>query len=864
MDQKTIASLVGMLKPGQVIHKPVELLTYEMDATNERGNPDGVILLESKGDVVTIMKWAGERGIPIIARGAGTGLSGGAVAEKGGLILEFSRMNHILEFDTLGRSAVVEPGVVNTKLDDTARKVGLYYPPDPASGRSSTIGGNIAENAGGPHCFKYGVTTNYISGLEIVIADGQVVRLGGQALDYPEYDFVGLLTGSEGTLGVTTHAHLRMMRNPPAVTTLLAAFDSVEAAGEAVSDIIAQGLVPATMEFMDQKMMGIIEDYAHAGLPVDAAAGLIIEVDGFPESLSSQVNEVLSALKVYTSRQVRVAQTTEEREQIWHGRKSAVGAMARLAPAYYLLDGTVPRSKLAKVLSVINQVCESLSLRVAYVFHAGDGNLHPFILIPDPGDEELMKRIHQAGQEIMQICVGHGGSISGEHGVGIEKREFMSLMFTPAELSTMQDLKVIFDPKGLLNPGKIFLEDGQLQDQDEKPAQRKTLSPKPVSSLPQSLAQAVEFIQASVSAHQRIRIRGGGTKSGLIPDTGQTLSTRKLGGIRAYAPKDLYVTVGAGTTLAEIQAELTRDRMWVPLYTPWEGATIGGILAANFNAPLRMRYGGIRDLVLEASVILPDGRVIRSGRPVVKNVAGYDLTKLFIGSYGTLGLITEATLKLVSMPRARISLIVPVADLSLGLDLGMKLLPVCFTASALLLCAHCPEFPQAPYTLIYTAEGLREDVAAEILQAKQLLQASDCTEINHNDQMSGNDIWAGWLRANIPVPPNGQTVSTVSRLGVGCRHLPGILKQLVQTSPESSFVADLANGLAMIREKELTLTLRQMTHQAGGYLVMLSAPKSAIETNNPWGYPPECLQLMKQLKDRWDKNHIFNPGVLGV
>lgn len=859
MDEKTVASLVGMFKPGQVIYKPVELLTYEMDATNQRGTPEGVILLESEGDVARIMNWAAERGIPLIARGAGTGLSGGAVAEKGGLILEFSRMNHILEFDTLGRSAVVEPGVVNTKLDETARKAGLYYPPDPASGRSSTIGGNISENAGGPHCFKYGVTTNYISGLKIVIADGQVVRLGGPALDYPEYDFVGLLTGSEGTLGIITHAYTRLMRNPPEVKTLLAAFDSVEAAGEAVSAIIAQGLVPATMEFMDQKMMRIIEDYAHAGLPVDAAAGLIIEVDGFPESLSSQVNEVLSALKVYTSRQVRVAQTTEEREQIWYGRKSAVGAMARLAPAYYLLDGTVPRSKLAKVLSGINQVCESLNLQVAYVFHAGDGNLHPFILIPDPGDAELMKRIRQAGQEIMQICVGHGGSITGEHGVGIEKREFMSLMFTPAELSAMQDLKVIFDPKGLLNPGKIFPDDGQLQVQDEKPAERK-----PGSSSPQSLAQAVEFIQTSVSAHQRLRIRGGGTKSGLIPDVGQTLSTRKLSGIRAYAPEDLYVTVGAGITLAEVQAELTSNRMWVPLYTPWEGATIGGILAANFNAPLRMRYGGIRDLVLEASVILPDGRVIRSGRPVVKNVAGYDLTKLFIGSYGTLGLITEATLKLVSMPRARLSLIVPVADLSLGLDLGMKLLPVCFTASALLLCAHLPEFPQASYTLVYTAEGLCEDVTTEISQAKQLLEASRCTKIDINDQMSGNDIWAGWLRANIPVPPNGQMDSTVSRLGVGSRYLPGILKQLGQASPESSFVADLANGLAMIREKEQTPNLRQMAHQAGGYLLILSAPKSALEMINPWGYPPECLQLMKQLKDRWDKNHLFNPGVLGV
>ncbi len=455
MDQKTIDSLVGILKPGQVIYKPVELLTYEMDATNERGTPDGVILLESAGDVVTIMKWTAERGIPLIARGAGTGLSGGAVAEKGGLILEFSRMNHILEFDTLGRSAVVEPGVVNMILDETARKAGLYYPPDPASGRSSTIGGNIAENAGGPHCFKYGVTTNYISGLKIVMADGQIVRLGGQALDYPEYDFVGLLTGSEGTLGVITHAHIRMMRNPPAVKTLLAAFDSVEAAGEAVSAIIAQGLVPATMEFMDQKMMRIIEDYAHAGLPVDAAAGLIIEVDGFPESLSSQVDEVLSALKVYTSRQVRVAQTAEEREKIWYGRKSAVGAMARLAPAYYLLDGTVPRSKLAKVLSAINQVCEALSLRVAYVFHAGDGNLHPAILF-DKRDPAQRAKVEQMAAEEFALARELGGTLSGEHGVGALKRPYMEQALGPVSIEIQKRIKAALDPLNILNPGKVF------------------------------------------------------------------------------------------------------------------------------------------------------------------------------------------------------------------------------------------------------------------------------------------------------------------------------------------------------------------------------------------------------------------------
>jgi D-lactate dehydrogenase (cytochrome) len=260
------ASLANVLQPGHLIINPVELITYEVDASNDRGTPDGVVYPQSRDDVSRVVLWATEHDIPIIARGAGTGLSGGAVAENGGLILHFSHMNHILDLDKAGRSVVIEPGVVNQKLDDYVKQNGLYYPPDPASGRAATLGGNIAENAGGPHCFKYGVTTNYITGLEIVPADGVAVQLGGRALDYPEYDFTGLLTGSEGTLGIITKAYIRLLRDPPGVKTLLAAFDTVVAAGDAVSALIGRGLVPATVEFMDQKMMVIIEDFAHTNI----------------------------------------------------------------------------------------------------------------------------------------------------------------------------------------------------------------------------------------------------------------------------------------------------------------------------------------------------------------------------------------------------------------------------------------------------------------------------------------------------------------------------------------------------------------------------------------------------------------------
>ncbi len=465
-----IRSLAILFEPNQVVSDPIELMTYEKDASLDRGVPDAAVFPRTTDDVVKIVKWSIETNTPVVARGAGTGLSGGAVAEHGGLIVGFSRMNKITEFDEAGRSVVVEPGVVNLVLDEHVKASGLYYPPDPASGRTATTGGNIAENAGGPHCFKYGVTTNYITGLEVVLADGQVVRLGGRALDYPELDFVGLMTGNEGTLCIITEASARLLRCPPAIKTALASFDSVEAAGEAVSAVIAAGLTPATMEMMDQKIMKILEDYTHAGLPVEAGAALIIEADGYAEGVAPQMEEISSILRRRHAREIRIAQTAEERDRIWYGRKSAAGAMARLAPAYYLADGIVPRSQLAQTLAEINAEIERNHLRVGYVFHAGDGNLHPFILIDDPTDRELMQQILLVGQRVMEICVAKGGSVTGEHGVGSEKRSYMPLMYTPEELAVMREVKQLFDPHQRLNPGKIFPPTWRRQHQSLQPA----------------------------------------------------------------------------------------------------------------------------------------------------------------------------------------------------------------------------------------------------------------------------------------------------------------------------------------------------------------------------------------------------------
>ncbi|MCU0494613.1 MAG: FAD-binding oxidoreductase, partial [Chloroflexaceae bacterium] len=687
----------------------------------------------------------------------------------------------------------------------------------------------------------------------------------------------------EGTLGIITEAQLRLIRNPPAVKTLMAAFDSVEAAGAAVSAIIAQGLVPATLEMMDQKIMRILEDFAHAGLPVEAGAGLIVEVDGYPQSVGPQIDAASEILLANGGFDLRVARSEEERAKIWLGRKSAAGAMARLAPAYYLVDGTVPRSKLAETLAGVNRICEAYDLRVGYVFHAGDGNLHPLILIPNPKDKAFVQRVIDAGRDILELCISHDGSITGEHGVGIEKRAFMPLMFSSTELAVMREIKTLFDPDGVLNPGKIFPEEESqtpIADRQSPIADRQS----PISNLqsPQSPEEAAELLQACAAAGKTVRIRGGGSKSAHLPAADVTLSTGCMRGVKKLALEDLYVTVGAGTPLAELQAALAEHGMWVPLVSPWPEATLGGIVSTAFNGPLRMRYGGVRDLLLAATVVLADGRTIRAGRPVVKNVAGYDMPKLIAGAHGTLGLLCDVTLKLLPLPRASESLHVPLASLDDGLALAERLLRECLVGSALLLVQTGDRRPETgngrpetgdrrpetgdrrPETganersitssrqtaLVYTAEGVVEDVAAELAQVQTALGSRE----SNASTEAGSDTWATWLRETTA------SGATVVRVGVPTRELPGLLRELAPTLRDASFVADMASGLLYTAGAAVE-ELRSAAVRRGGYAIVLQGAAGAAGT---WGHTPGGLPLMRALKECWDGQGLLNPGAFVV
>jgi glycolate oxidase len=438
-----------------VIDSANDLRIFERDASIEGAIPDAVVLAATTEQVAGVIKIAAKHRIPVVPRGAGTGLSGGAVTIRGGIALQVTRMRRILEIDPVAQTALVEPGVVNQELSLAAASHGLFYAPDPSSQKACTIGGNAAENSGGPHCLLYGVTTNHVLGMEIVLADGSVHWVSGDAPDRIGLDLCGVLVGSEGTLCAITKIKVRLLRIPPTVATLLAAFPTIETASHAVSAIIARGIVPAALEMMDHMTVGAVEAHYKAGYPTDAGAVLLVEVDGIAEStreLMAAIRDVLAKNQGYG---LREAQTQVERDLLWAGRKGAIGALGRIKPNYYLHDGVVPRSRLPQVLAAVGEIGEHYKLPVANVFHAGDGNLHPNILF-DLRERDVMHQVEGAGEEMLRAVVDLGGALSGEHGIGLEKSAFMPWVFSPDDLDAMQRVKRVLDVDGILNPGKIF------------------------------------------------------------------------------------------------------------------------------------------------------------------------------------------------------------------------------------------------------------------------------------------------------------------------------------------------------------------------------------------------------------------------
>ena len=691
-------TLVEICGPEGVIVDEDRLLAYESDGlTAHRHRPSAVVLPRTTSQARRVVRAVAGRGLAVVPRGAGTGLSGGAVALNGAVVLGTARMDRILEIDAPNRRAVVQPGVVNAELSAALRPCGLHYAPDPSSQSACTLGGNVGENSGGPHCLKYGVTSRHVSGLSVVLADGSLVKLGGLADDSAGYDLVGLFVGSEGCFGVATEIEVGLLPLPEGVRTLLGIFDRIDDAGRAVSEIVGAGLLPAAMEIMDGPTIRAVEESVFAaGYPTDAGAALVIEFDGVDAGLDEEAARAAAICERAGAREVRRAKSDEERATLWKGRKKAFGAMGRIAPDLLVQDATVPRTVLPSVLRGIAGIAARHRLSVANVFHAGDGNLHPNISFDRRDDEETV-RVERASAEIMRLCVEAGGTITGEHGVGLDKKRYMELVCGPAELEAMRGVRRVFDPAGAMNPGKVLPDPPNqegLEGAAANGAGARSLGAgggargveSVVGLLPASRAlagegarrwsgwsgaEAVVFPESAEQVTALVRMAAE-TRTPLIPagnasqlwdagwlagQGGVVVSTQRLNSLDHYEPADLTLTTGGGTTWRDLDQTLRAEAQWLPFETPgiWSG-TVAGAVARGGAGPLRTRYGALRDGVLGLEVVTGAGAVLRLGGRVVKNVAGYDLLRLFSGSHGSLGILTRISMRLFPRPEADITL----------------------------------------------------------------------------------------------------------------------------------------------------------------------------------------------------------------
>jgi glycolate oxidase subunit GlcD len=616
--------LQAQVAPGSLHSSPTELSVYSYDGALARARPDAVLIARSVDDVRRAVAWCAANKVPFIARGAGTNLSGGCVPVKGGLVIALARLNRILSLDVAGRVACVEPGVVNLDLQKEAEKVGLFYAPDPASFRVSTLGGNAAENAGGPRCLKYGVTTNHVLAVEVVMPDGALARFSLED-DGPE--LLSLLIGAEGTLGILVKLWVRLTPIPEDTRTILAGFVSIDAAVACVSAIIAAGVVPRCLEAMDRPTVESVEAGRPLGYPKDPAI-LLIELDGPPAECAREALLVGSLCVESGATTVRAALDPLERERLWEGRRGAYAALARLAPNVLVEDGVVPRDKLPDIVRRIQEISAKHQVKAYLLFHAGDGNIHPNIAY-DERDASETARVKAAGHEMLQACVELGGSLSGEHGIGLDKRDAMAWLFTDETLKLFHRVKGAVDPLNLANPDKLFPLPGS------KPGLG-FIRP-PAGALSEYAKLLVDKVRTAPPGSV-FRVRGASTRwKDATAEGAVELLTAGLGRIVDLDKRNFTLTVETGVSMHALHRELESQGVFLRL--PKAGGTVGGLLATR-------PWSGLREDILGMRVLLSNGDVVELGGKVVKNVAGYDLARLLLGSWGTYGVILEVTMKL--------------------------------------------------------------------------------------------------------------------------------------------------------------------------------------------------------------------------
>jgi glycolate oxidase len=622
------------------------LLAYAYDATTERHRPHAAVLATSTADVVDVLRIARRFDVAVIPRGSGSNISGGTVPVVGGIVLSLAGMKAVRELDLANRRVVVEPGLTNAELQAILAPHGFFFPPDPASHRISSLGGNVAENSGGPHCVKYGVTSHYVRAAEAVLADGTIVTLSGVGDGERPTDWGGLLVGSEGTLAVATALELAIVPRPEATATLLAAFSDLTTAVRAVSQVIAARIVPSTLELLDRASLDAVRPFIDAGYPEAAAAVLLVEVDGPRGSVGAQAERVAEVLARAGAVFVDRARDAAHAEQLMAARRAAYGAVARLGAHIWVQDVTVPRPRLAEMMEFVLTVRERYRLPLATLAHAGDGNLHP--LIPyDPEDPEEWERMRAADREILEHAARLDGSITGEHGIGVDKLETLPLMYGPVELQGMWAVKRAFDPSGRLNPGKAVYPMAEAVAEDHRPSAR--TEPAAIV-VPPSRAALEAVIREHAAEGRALVVRGAGSHSAPPSGAATVLRTTALDRVTDWDPDNLTVEVEAGLTLDTLDQILAEAGLMFPPM-PWCGAgTVGGLIAGVFDGPRRFGFGPLKNWVLGVTVIDGMGRRHRYGRKVVKNVAGFDLPKLFVGSRGAFGVVERVVLRLWPRP----------------------------------------------------------------------------------------------------------------------------------------------------------------------------------------------------------------------
>ncbi|WP_053958736.1 FAD-binding oxidoreductase [Sulfobacillus thermosulfidooxidans] len=649
--QELIHELERFLEPQQMIVDYDQRMAFSYDATGERYVPDVVVFAKTADEVEQVIRACAHHHIYVIPRGSSSNLSGGTTPILGGLVLSLTAQRDILDIDTVSREVRIKPGVINWDLQQVLNSIGFFYPPDPASHKIATLGGNVAENSGGPHCVKYGVTTNHVVQLQVVLADGTKVWTP-TARDYrTDLDFTGILVGSEGTMAIFTEIVVGIWPQPETMKTMLGVFSSVEQALDTVSALIAQQIVPATLELLDKKSLQLVESFVHAGYPVDAGAVLLIEVDGPLNDVTEKVARIQEIVQQQGATDFRIAATDLEADALWRGRRSHYGAAARLAPHLWIQDVTVPRPLLAAMMQDVLEIGHQYGFDIFCSAHAGDGNLHPIITY-NPANPEELRRLKETDRAILQACVARGGAITGEHGVGIDKLENLDLMYGPKERQIMAHIKRAFDPKELLNPLKVVVAPKTVTADRAAVTEART---RPSVWKPSSNEDLQDAIRTAIGKHVRLSVGGRFQRWPVVGGAPHThIEMTALNQLVDFDPDNLTLEVGAGFAASELLALLHQQELDVPLL-PYTGEdTVGGLIASNARNWRNSFLFGWRDVVLGVEWIDGRGDVLRFGRKTMKNVAGYDVTKLAIGSWGTLGAISKVILRLRPYPKHRL------------------------------------------------------------------------------------------------------------------------------------------------------------------------------------------------------------------